>query len=230
MNQKFSISEITLKLIPNISSDELAEEYLRRCSFCEKYFRVSSVNSEIINKLSGIKNIYCSFCLRNDFNNKKDNEILILSFRCIFAYFYFFNYLNSLQNEKMWISEIHDIINRHQIIGEQNPLFAYDAETMLWFINFSKIGKNKASLDDVNKTVLDILQSMNLEKNIPGFNLTSFYQKYNSAVELFYKKKHRPKGKKMLIPTLLNTGIIESKNYTFEKMKNFTLNDLKLKR
>lgn len=230
MNQKFSISEITLKVIPNIKSDELSEDCLRRCSFCEKYFRVSSINSKIINKLSGSKNIYCSFCLRNDFNNKKSNEILILSFRCIFAYLYFSNYVNSLQNGKMWISEIQDIINRHQKVGEENPLFVYDANTMLWFINFSKIGKNKASLDDINKTIKDILESMNLEKNIFGLDISSFYQKYYSAIELFYKKRHRPKGKKMLIPTLLNTGVVESKNYTFEKMKNFTLNDLKFKR
>ena len=71
---------------------------------------------------------------------------------------------------------------------------------------------------------------MNLDKKIYGFDFSAFYQKYQSAIDSFYNKKHRPKGKKILMPTLLHTGVIEPKNITFEKMKNFTLNDLKLRR
>jgi hypothetical protein len=232
MARKISVCQIQLKPIPNPTSGELSEKVYRRCSFCEKTCEISSNNSQIINRLSGPGNFYCSFCLRHNLNNKGNRDVLILSFRSIIGCFYFQNYLQSVNGQKLWISEIEDYISCHQKAGEENPVFLYDPETMFWFINFSKvgIGKRKIPVDSVLKTIVSILDSFNLSENIPDINTVCLYQKYKSAIDLFYQKRHRPDNRRMLIPSLTNTGVIETKLCSLEKMRNFSLEDLKLKK
>lgn len=132
----------------------------------------------------------------------------------------------------MWISEIEDYILSHQEAGLANPLFLYDAETMLWFIDFSKTGhsKKKVPLDEVQKTLVSIMTSFNLSKTIPTLNSSSLFQKYNEAIKLFHSSRHRPQSKKMLIPTLTGCGVAEPKIFSFDVTRDFIFEDLQSKR
>jgi hypothetical protein len=228
MSQKKYIFKIKIKSIENSVSGELSDVFFRKCSFCEKDIEISNDNLEIINKLSGPDDFYCSFCLRHNFHHKNNRNILILSFKNIISYFYFQNHL---VEKKMCISEIKNYLLFHQKIGEKNPVFSYDYETMLWFINFEKIGssKRKISLDLVLKTIFNIILSFDVYDTIPEMNISSFYQKYKFAIDLFYRTRHRPKNRKILIPNFKNTGISKIEFCNLEKMKNFHFNDLKVK-
>lgn len=229
MTEKISISEVKFKHISNPSSGELSEKSLRKCNFCEKVCEIG--NNLLLTKLSGPGNFYCSFCLRNDFHTKKNKDILILSFRSVIGYFYFRNYMQISSGKKLWLSEIEDFIASHVAVGVTNPLFLYDPETMLWFVNFSKVGdsKKKIPLEEIHKTILNILTCFNLSEMVCDISLASFYEKYKEAVEVFYRKRYRPDRRKMLIPTLRDTGASESKYLNGDKLRNFTFSDLKIK-
>lgn len=220
MSEKVAISKIILNPLPKTPSGELCEKIYCKCNFCEKTCEVFPDQFSPINKLSGEGNFYCAFCLRHNFHTKNSKNILILSFRGIIAQFYYQNYITQ---QMMYISQIEDFIESHQKAGLVNPCFSYDPETMLWFIDFSKIGntKKKIPIEEIYKTVLSILVSFNLFEF--SANMSGMYKKYKDAIELFYTKRQRPENKKMLIPTL---GY-NSRNV--ERIRNFILKDLNKK-
>jgi hypothetical protein len=225
MSEKISISKIILNPLPETSSGELCEKIYCKCNFCEKSCEVFTDHSSSINKLSGEGNFYCSFCLRHNFHTKNNKNVLILSFRSIVAQYYYQHYLNQ---GAIYISEIEDFIESHQKAGLVNPCFSYDPETMLWFIDFAKVGntKKKIPIEEIYKTVLSILLSFNLSEVSRGVSLSSMYIKYKDAIELFYTHRRRPENKKMLIPTL---GVNLSQTKNFERIRNFILKDLNKK-
>lgn len=145
---------------------------------------------------------------------------------------YFQNYIQANNAQKLWISQIEDYIEVHYRAGSVNPLFLYDPVTMLWFVNFSKIGtsKKKVPIEEVIKTIVSILATFNLSEMIPGINMSYLYTKYKDAVNGFYKKRFRPKDRRMLIPTLVNTGVLEPKDSSLDNMRNFIFDDLKVKK
>jgi hypothetical protein len=226
MSEKLSVCQVQLELIPSTATGELSDDVFRKCCFCEKRCCFGSNQLHLITKLSGPDNFYCSFCLRHGLNNKSNRDVLILSFRSLIGYFYFQNYL---QNKKFWISQIEDYIDSHYQAGSVNPLFLYDPETMLWFINFSKVGnsKKKIPVEEIFKTVLSILTTFNLYETMPNINMASLYVKYKDAIDSFYRKRFRPVDRRMLIPTPVNTG--ESNTCNLEKIKNFVFEDLRIK-
>lgn len=232
MSEKLSICQVRLKSIPATPSGELSDNVFRKCCFCEKICESVGSQLQIIDRLSGPGNFYCSFCLRHGFNNKSNRDVLILSFRSIIAYFYFQNYLQSTNGQKFWISQIEDYIDLHQKVGLFNPLFLYDPETMLWFVNFSRIGtsKKKIPLEEVFKTILSILKTFDLSSTVPGVDISLFYKKYKDAIDVFYRKRLRPSDRRMLIPTLSNTNVNEPKICSLDKMRTFVFNDLKIKK
>jgi len=232
MSEKLSISQVRLKPIPATLSGELSDKVFRKCFFCEKNCETASVQSSLIDRLSGPGNFYCSFCLRHGLNNKGNRDVLILSFRSIIGYFYFQNYIQANNGQKLWISQIEDYIDAHCHAGLVNPLFLYDPDTMLWFLNFSRIGKSKKKIhiDEVMKTIVSILTTFNLSETTPGVSMSSLFLKYKDAVDGFYRKRFRPADRRMLIPTLANTGVVEPKMCSLDKMRNFVFDDLKAKK
>ena len=233
MQEKLSICRVQLKPIPAAPSGELSEKVFRKCSFCEKNCEAISDQSRLVDRLAGPGNFYCSFCLRHDLHTRGNRDVLIFSFRSIIAYFYLQNYLNVTHGaRKLWVSEIEDYIESHRQAGVVNPVFLYDPETMLWFVNFAKVGnsRKKIPLEEVLKTVVSILASFNLSETTQGISTAALYAKYKDAIENFYRKRYRPSDRRMLIPTLTNTGVVEPPNCSLEKMRNFTIEDLQLKK
>lgn len=229
---KLFICQVKLNPLEPESSGELSDTIFRKCFFCEKSCQITPEQSFLIQKMSGPGNFYCPFCLRHNLHNKSSRNTLILSFRSIIGYLYFQNYLHSMDRNKLWISEIEDHIASHEQAGLVNPLFLYDSETMLWFVDFSKVGhsKKKVPLDEVLKTVVSILTSFNLSKTVPNLSTATLFNKYSAAIKLFYDSRHRPENKKMLIPTLTGCGIMEPKVFSFDGTRDFIFEDLQLKR
>jgi hypothetical protein len=184
---------------------ETDAQVFKRCNFCEKETLVTS--ETFVEKLCQPGNFYCRFCLRHEYNNRDSRNILMLTMRSVFGY-YFWQFYYCPTRPTIWISEIKDYINLHAEIGLKNPLFNYDPETYLWFINFRRIGdsKKKLPLKEVNRTIVEMLASFNLHFRVKGLLMCEFYSKYATAISEFYHKRHRPEGKKLLAPTFKGCG------------------------
>lgn len=195
--EKISYRPVTIKAIPPSASGELSEFVHRKCDFCEKDCEVTAPN--YAQKLSD--NFHCNFCLRHGLHTRGNRDVLILSFRAILGHFYHHHYLGHAP-ERMWLSEIEDYAESHRHAGETNPLFLYDPETLLWFVNFSRVGtsKKKLPLENILQTVVSILATFNLWSG-PA-SMSQLFQSYKEAIESFYHKRSRPEGRRMLIPTL----------------------------
>ena len=231
MAEKLSICQVRLKPLPPSPTGELSDRVFRKCYFCEKNCESAGSHS-IVDRLSGPGNFYCSFCLRHGLHTRGNRDILILSFRSIIGYFYLTNYVQAHGGRKLWITEIEDYIESHKQAGLANTLFLYDPETMLWFVNFARVGnsKRKVPVEEVYKTVVSILASFNLSETTYGVSMAALYAKYKDAIESFHRKRYRPENKRMLIPTLANTGVAEPKSCDLDRMRNFTVEDLRIKK
>lgn len=201
---------------------ELASEVTERCYFCRKKIVINETNLSLIKKLSGPDRTFCSFCLNHDFHCKKSKHILTLSFRSIIASFYYHNYM--CPNRKMWLSQIQEYIDIHRQAGLSNPLFSYDPETYLWFVDFSKAGPGRKSLpiEEVQKTIINILTCFNLNHFFGLNSQQEVYKKYKEAIDLFYQKRFRPRNRRMLIPTFPTTLKLSP-----DKFRNFSSHHLK---
>lgn len=219
------ISKITgqnVKLIPidNQPEGELAEKIYYECGFCGKTTGLWSETRRICEKLSGDA-FYCVSCLRNGFNNNNNSHILIMSFRGIIGYYYYGLYRS---DRKIWVSEIEDNIKSHVKAGLQNPVFHYDPESLLWFVDFSKVGRGRKQIKirEVMKTISSILSCFNLLDHLPQASLHRLYEKYEDAISKFYTQRFRPNGKRELIPTLSGCGVYEhGKKFNMDDTRNF---------
>lgn len=220
-NTNILVSQINLTKIPDSLSGELSEVFIRYCGFCGKKCDSVSENNKLREKMSGDDGFFCSFCLRNNFQNKGNKDVLPLSFRAIFAYFYYNNYLSSLP-QKMWLSEIKNYIECHKSTGLCNPLFNYDDDTMLWFIDFNRIGETgkRQPLNEIYKTVLNILACFNFYENIPNLDVNAYFQKFKSSIDEFHSRRYRPENRRMLIPTFNKCGINDQR-ISSERLRNF---------
>jgi len=137
----------------------------------------------------------------------------MISFKNIISYLYNFNYL---QNKNLYLTEIKNIIKIHEITGLQNPVFYYDPESFLWFINFSKIGQSakKIELDEVKKTLINILFCFELHKNIPHISLSNLYNDCRMKLEKFYSQRIRD-GKNC---NFMNS-FISNKNFMYKDLQ-----------
>ena len=106
----------------------------------------------------------------------------------------------------MWISEIKDLVQIHVKVGLKNPVFCYDEESMYWFINFAKVGETKRqiNIEEVYKTIISIMNCLNISQIISRAEEELLKQKYFDAIDLFSKKRYRPKNKKVLSPRIGN--------------------------
>lgn len=225
------INKVKLTPLAMAPFGELSEHIVRTCNFCAKEVDAPVYVERINQRLGGKRDFYCSFCLRNNLHTRNSQHILTMSFRSIVGYYYYEHYIgsHSPSHRRMWLSEIDDFIQVHAEVGMCNPVFNFDPVTLLWFVDFSKIGisKKKIKVEEVLKTVVNMLATFNLTEQVPGLQATLFYEKYKDAIMQFYNQRYRPEGRKMLIPTLV--GCINGDNRlnnVLEKTRNFTSNDM----
>ncbi len=231
--QKINIHPVKISALPDLANGELSDRILRQCDFCEKDVEVTPYNQPLLKALSGNKGFYCNFCLQNGLYTKNNRNILILSFRSVFGYFYQEYYMSLVPGrKKMTYSEIEDYIAVHEKVGNQNPLFRYDPETFYWFVDFNRVGQGhrKVKIEEIYKTLLNILACFNLWNNVPNIQMYVFYHKYQTAVEAFYQQRTRPKGKTILLPSFVGCGVYESAKNLFDKTKLFTKKQMCLKK
>jgi hypothetical protein len=208
--------KIKLVYLQPVKGNELAERIMRTCNFCTKLVETQKINE----KLSGSKAFYCTFCLRHNYTINSKN-ILPFSFRSIIGYYYQEFYI---EQRKMWLSEIEDYVQEHKCVGLLNPLFNYDDESMIWFVDFSRVGNTskKIKLDEVLETITNILACFNMTAKLPDARLDKFYSKFKTALVTYYKQRHKPD---LLVPTLQDC-LVREKN--LEKTKNFCWNSVKI--
>lgn len=215
------IPKQNVRIVPTTESEagELADVIHYECAFCEKLTGVHPNTRRVCEKLSG-KTFYCVFCLRNRHNAKSNRHILPVSFRAIAGYYFYEKYHQTV-NRQMWLAEIRDMMKAHEIAGLQNPVFNYDPETFMWFIDFGRIGRgrNKIRIAEVHKTIINILACFNLQEHIPNVKPSRLVDKYMSAVRKFYSNRYRPAGRRMVVPTLAGCGILDNKKYAIESTK-----------
>jgi hypothetical protein len=221
-----SVQKVKIVTLPLELSGELCATPFYQCCFCQKRFHLKKEVLGMYENMSG-GGIYCSFCLRHGFNTAEScKNILKLTFRSILGYYYAEKYKNP-HNRKIWISELRDYLGLHVQAGLDNPAFNYDPETYQWFLDFSKIGKGKKiSLQEVQKTILNILFCFNLSGNIPHFRHDKFFGKFKSAINKFGLERKRPHGRQILAPTLADCGVHEHKKLDLAETRHFLPEDL----
>jgi hypothetical protein len=209
---------------------ELSSSFYHSCFFCDKLVSVRPQNFKSCVRLSG-KKFHCAFCLRNNHNYRSNRNVLILSYRGIIGYYYRMLYLT--KPHKLWFNQIENLIEKHQKIGLQNPVFSYDPSTFLWFIDFNKIGseKRKAPFDDVQKNVKLMFDVFDIETHIEKNVAEAMLDRFDKALTFFYEKRKRPKDRRMLIPTF--SGLVGSEKSEQETVslesRNFVKNQFILK-
>lgn len=217
------IHEVAIKKIEHGEDLELTNRFYRTCIFCDKTAFVDETNRKSCSNLSGGK-FYCPFCLRHNFQ-RRSKDILILSFRAIIGYYYYMFY--DVEPEVMWLSQIQQLIVKHEVVGLASPAFYYDDETYLWFIDFSRIGtgKKKAPFEEVLKTTRFMFDVFNLGTNLATNQENETWTKFEKAMKTFYLKRTRPKNKRMLVPTIKNNEDLKN----LKNIRSFTSLDLLLK-
>ena len=193
-----------LRIVPKKEPElhgQLAEKTYSICELCEKRVGLYEMERSLCDKLTKDGHFYCTFCLRNHFDTRNNRDILIMSFRGILGYYY--EYLYRDKGELSY-SQIQDFVRYHKAAGLQNPIFYYDDESMLWFVDFARVGrgKKKMQMTDILKTTLSILSSFNLCQVVPDVNMHKMYDKYKEAIEKFAANRYRPDDRWLLIPTL----------------------------
>jgi len=222
MSTTIDRQNIELAEIEN-DSDELSEHIHYSCCFCGKQVEMLPMIRKLCERLSG-QRIYCPFCLRNNMHTKSNKHVLIMSYRSVFGYYYYTKYLGA-GKRNLWLTEISDIIDSHWDAGVQNPVFLYDPDSFLWFIDFSKVGKGRKRIrtNEVLKTILNQILCLNLPHHITTMKMGKFYHKFETAIKKFSEERYRPTDKRFLIPTLKDCGGYESqKKFTFDVSREFT--------
>ncbi len=218
-----NINPSTVNFFPieeNLNGELYKEPYVE-CSFCEKLFKITTDHRNLSDQLSS--KVYCNFCIRHGYQTKAKKNILMLTFRGIVGHYYYYHYK---KNKSLWVSEIKDYIDAHVRAGMESPFFNYDPETLLWFVDFSRIGMSAKKVNKdiaVLAVVSNIISTFDIENNV-NCKSNKVYEKYVDAINLFYSHRKRPPGKKILNPTL---GRVSRKNYNIDKVKNFISKDLK---
>lgn len=221
------VHEVEVTKVDAKADNELSDTFFRVCVFCDKVVRVNPSNFKSCLNLSG-KKFYCPFCLRNNYQFRSSRNILPLSFRGIIGYYY--HRLYDVTPQKIYFCQIEKMIERHAAIGLQSPALAYDPNTYLWFADFNKIGtgSNRAPFDEVVAALKSSYGTFDLKTRIGPTVEPDVWEKFNKALKLFYEQRKRPKGKRMLIPTLVGS-VVQEKDAFFEQTREFVKTSLVLK-
>lgn len=225
--QNNDISIPIVDLTPITIDKNLASKTVSYCNFCEKPVELNAEQAKIHEKLSG-RGFYCSSCIRHNWHTRLNKNVLPLSFRSIIAYYYY-RYYRIANPSKKWLSEIQDIVDKHTDIGLSNPVFSYDLDNFMWFIDFNKVGRGtrKIPVEEVFKTTNKILDVFEIDK-LGVFKKDKFYEKYKTSIKKFYELRQRPAGKRLLIPTFQGCCYQENKKSAeIENIRDFYQKDLR---
>lgn len=216
------LNHVKIVKIKEDFGSNLSGRYYNTCTFCGKLVEVSDINFKSYENLSP-KNFHCSHCLRHDYHINSKN-VLVVSYRGIIGFYYYKFYASS--NRKLFISQIQDLIEAHVEVGLSNPVFTYDPDTFLWFVDFSKIGNqsNKAPYSEVCETFKSIFNQFDVQIYCSVYQSNQIWSKFYKAIDSYHKTKKRPKDRKMLIPTFHE--IFYESDIFFEKTRNFLKSDI----
>jgi len=216
-----SVFRTEAEIQPAVSVN-FSEESCRLCDFCGKL--VPSKGSEILERLSGEQKLFCSFCLRNRCN-KRQRHLLTISFRSVFAYLYYELYL---PQQPVLLSQIEDFIDRLCEVGNANPLFFYDPDTMLWHVDFARVGDHsfQMSKGEVKQTVSSIVSNLCLTVLFPDIQCEKFELKYCSAIDKFDVSD---RVKRFVLPTLRACGVPDPKGQNWEKHRDFVRSNMTIR-
>lgn len=219
------LSSINVQNVKLLLKENSANFNYCECGFCHKTEDVSPNNLLLNETIAG--SYYCSHCIRHGFHTRNNRNILMISFRAIPAYYYYYNY-STKGYKKIWLSEIKDMLELHAKTGLQNPVFSYDSDSYMWFVDFSKIGRGrkKIALQSVQETIINILSCFNLYKFLVNFRSSQLYNKYNESIVAFYEHRFLLSNQKQLIPSLEDCADIDKKA-NIELMRNFSSKNLK---
>ncbi len=214
----------TVKLVPLPSDNELSENLYRRCGMCEKKQLVSQAGRMHSERLCKNGLFYCNFCLRNGYYTRNSRNILMFSLRSLIGLYYHQFYV--AQPSVMYLSQLDDYVENHVRTGLENPLFSYDQDSFIWFIDFSRVGRSrrKIKVEEVLKTITNIIACFDLPHNLPNVQANRFYSKTKEAVLVFYNRRHRPKSRRILVPTL--KGCTEA-DIKMDQWRNFLPKSMK---
>jgi hypothetical protein len=196
-------------------SGELSDFIFSKCCFCGKNCKLESGLFKTLCNLSGRGNFFCGFCLRNRLNTKSNKNVLLVSFRKILDYY---------SSKELCLLQIEDIEKEHKNMGLLNPIFAYDEESMVWFIDFNRVGNSykEMPVKEVYKTIDSILNTFESKNNLAqSINFNILKKKYKEAINLFHLKRYRPNNKKILTPNL------DVENKQNINLRNFSWNIVK---
>jgi hypothetical protein len=202
-----------------------------QCNFCQKVSSNSQMNS-IYKNIIGKDKFFCLNCIRNDYYKPEiTKDIMILSFRAVFGYFYYCFYLTSTKNSvhyttgTMSLYEFREMAELHQLIGQSNPLFKWDQDSFSWFIDFSKVGEGKIHVDEVLKTLVQLMLSFKFEENAPSISLNKFYNKLKEGVLEFAENRNiTGNNGRVFSPNLANCGIPEKNSTNVKSVPETFLN------
>ena len=217
--------DVEINVINEDTGNELSKKFHMYCSFCEKLAYVNNLNFNSCKNIGDNK--YCPFCLRNGFQDKNQNNILIFSFRAVIGYYY--HRLYRCRPIKLWLSEIEDMIDNHQIVGLNYPALSYDPQTFLWFADFNQIGKSKSDFGELCQTAKLMFDVFKVNKHVYFCQETQVWEKYIKAIELFHTKRKRPPTRRMLIPSFRDSGARTEDNDFWDLTKNFVESNMAVK-
>lgn len=189
---------------------DLTQRVFCTCHFCGKESDVRGSAHRHAVKLSGPDKYYCTFCLRHGYNGRNGRNVLVLTYRAVVGYYYYSMYALS-KGVFMYLTQLRELVEEHRAVGETNPLFCYDPETMCWFVDFSLVGdtRRKMPVSSVLDTLQEILLVFNLKECVADISPAKLFEKYREAVVKFHQGRSRPPGQKILAPTLYKTGASE---------------------
>jgi hypothetical protein len=219
MNQKMLATDIVISEISVDPLQTFSDSYYRNCAFCNKSVLITKKTLIYWNNQEA--EFYCINCFRNDFNGNKN--ILILSFRAIFGFFYYQYYVAEIK-PLISLAEISQLILDHTKTGFENPFFHYDQESFFWFVDFTKLDRHEKKLDLILPTIKEILDVFQLEKWVINLNRCKLDAKFYKAIEDFYIKRHR---QGVLIPSLYAVCDDQPSGFSFAETKKFDLKSFK---
>ena len=193
------------------------EQICYNCSFCGKLVALDVDHRKMCERVSGEK-FFCPSCLRHGFDTRANRDVLVLTFRGVIGYIYYAHYCST--DGELTLAELRDKIWAHQHAGLRNPVFSYDPETYLWFVNFAKVGvgRKKIDLDDVLTTVADMAVSFEFNE-VPTGEIVPRFEK---AIRKFYEQRFRPPDQRMLCPTFSGIANDLPEGCTMDMTRSFT--------
>lgn len=228
MSTAAPIQDVEIVKVQTSTQNELSDKLYRVCVFCDKVVRVGGTNLHSCSNLTG-QEFFCPFCIRNNHHFRSSRNILILSFRAIIAYYYWKFYCEHHNTYLIYLYDLERYIERHMNIGLQNPVFSYDPNTFLWFIDFNRVGtgKGKAPYVEVVKTIDLMFEEFQIDQYCTQYVKNDIKEKFSTAIDLFYEKRKRPKDRRMLIPTL--SGNLKESPEFWEATRLFVRSQMILK-